>query len=62
MFKDNELIYTGKLLWEPVDDINTYASFTHGYKSGGFNLDPTAAIINRDQQPNRHTGVPFGNC
>ena len=44
VFKDNELIYTGKLLWEPVDGVNTYASITHGYKSGGFNLDPTAAV------------------
>jgi iron complex outermembrane recepter protein len=43
VFKDNELIYTGKLLWEPIDNINTYVSFSHGYKSGGFNLDPTAA-------------------
>jgi iron complex outermembrane recepter protein len=43
VFKDNELSYTGKLLWEPVDGINTYISYSHGYKSGGFNLDPTAA-------------------
>ncbi len=43
VFKDNELIYTGKLLWEPLDGINTYVSYSHGYKSGGFNLDPTAA-------------------
>jgi outer membrane receptor protein involved in Fe transport len=42
-FKDNELIYTGKVLWEPADNINTYLSYSHGYKSGGFNLDPTAA-------------------
>jgi iron complex outermembrane recepter protein len=44
VFKDNELIYTGKLLWEPIDNVNTYVSITHGYKSGGFNLDPTAAV------------------
>ena len=43
VFKDNELIYTGKLTFKPTENINTYASFTHGYKSGGFNLDPTAA-------------------
>ncbi len=54
-FKDNELIYTGKLLWEPIDNVNTYASFTHGYKSGGFNLDPTAAIVNPVNNP---TGSP----
>jgi iron complex outermembrane recepter protein len=43
-FKDNELIYTGKLLYEFDNAVNVYASFTHGYKSGGFNLDSTAAI------------------
>jgi iron complex outermembrane recepter protein len=43
-FKDNELIYTGKLLYEFDVPVNVYASFTHGYKSGGFNLDSTAAI------------------
>ncbi len=58
-FKDNELIYTGKLLFEPFEGVNTYASFTHGYKSGGFNLDPTAAIISAANNP---TGSPaFGS-
>ena len=44
-FKDSELVYTGKVLWQPATNVNTYASFTHGYKSGGFNLDPSAAIV-----------------
>ncbi len=43
VFKDNELIYSGKLTFKPTENVNTYVSFTHGYKSGGFNLDPTAA-------------------
>ena len=43
-FNDDELIYTGKIGYEFTPDISTYASFTHGYKSGGFNLDSTAAI------------------
>ncbi len=43
-FKDSELIYTGKLMYEFDVPVNVYASFTHGYKSGGFNLDSTAAI------------------
>ena len=47
-FKDDELIYTGKLGYAVNDDISTYASFTHGYKSGGFNLDSTAAIGGAD--------------
>lgn len=41
-FKDDELIYTVKLGYD-FGDVNTYASFTHGYKAGGFNLDTTAA-------------------
>jgi iron complex outermembrane recepter protein len=48
VFKDNELIYTGKLTWQPRDNINTYLSYTHGYKAGGFNLDPTAAAGGAD--------------
>jgi iron complex outermembrane recepter protein len=47
-FKDNELIYTAKLLYEFAAPVNVYASFTHGYKSGGFNLDSTAGIGGSD--------------
>ncbi len=42
-FNDEELIYTGKVSYEFADPVTVYASFTHGYKSGGFNLDSTAA-------------------
>jgi outer membrane receptor protein involved in Fe transport len=42
-FEDDELIYTGKIGYDVTPDISAYASFTHGYKSGGFNLDSTAA-------------------
>jgi len=41
-FSDNELIYTGKLTYELAAPVTAYASFTHGYKSGGINLDITA--------------------
>lgn len=47
-FKDSELIYTAKLLYEFAAPVNIYASFTHGYKSGGFNLDSTAGIGGSD--------------
>lgn len=43
VYKDDQLIYTGKLTFKPADNINTYLSYTRGYKAGGFNLDPTAA-------------------
>ncbi|WP_394729954.1 TonB-dependent receptor [Altererythrobacter sp. GH1-8] len=47
-FKDDELIWTVKLGYEITPDVSTYASFTHGYKSGGFNLDSTAAAGGAD--------------
>lgn len=47
-FNDDELIYTVKLQWEPTRDIDTYASFTHGYKSGGYNLDASASVNGAD--------------
>jgi len=46
-FKDDELIYTGKLAYD-IGNANVYGSFTHGYKSGGFNLDSTAAVGGAD--------------
>lgn len=45
-FSDTELIYTGKISYEFDAPVNVYASFTHGFKAGGINLDTTAAIIN----------------
>ena len=42
-FEDDELVYTANASYAFTDDIRAYASFTHGFKSGGFNLDPTAA-------------------
>ena len=47
-FKDEELIYTGKISYEFASPVTVYASFTHGYKSGGFNLDSTAAAGGAD--------------
>ncbi|WP_234026840.1 TonB-dependent receptor [Erythrobacter sp. HKB08] len=47
-FKDDELIYTGKISYKFDAPVNVYASFTHGYKSGGFNLDSTAAAGGAD--------------
>ena len=42
-FKDDELAYTLGLNYAVTEDIMTYASFSHGFKAGGFNLDSTAA-------------------
>ena len=48
VFKDNELAYTAKLAAELSDNVNAYASISHGYKAGGFNLDMTAAVGGAD--------------
>lgn len=47
-FSDEELIYTGKLTYEFDAPVTAYASFTHGYKAGGINLDVTAAVNGAD--------------
>jgi outer membrane receptor protein involved in Fe transport len=40
----NESEFTGTaiLSWKPIDDLLLYASYSRGYKAGGFNLDRSA--------------------
>jgi outer membrane receptor protein involved in Fe transport len=47
-FEDDELIYTGKGIFSFTDNVSMYLSYTHGFKSGGFNLDSTAAVGGAD--------------
>lgn len=42
-FEDEEVVYTIKGSYALTSNINVYGGFTHGFKSGGFNLDPSAA-------------------
>jgi len=51
-FEDSEFIYTVKLDYDLTDDLLVYGSFAHGYKAGGFNLDPSAAIGGTDPRFN----------
>ena len=44
-FKDEEITYTAQVGYKANEDLLLYAGFSHGFKSGGFNLDPTAAIL-----------------
>jgi len=39
---EDEFTGTAILSWKPVDDLLTYASYSRGYKAGGFNLDRSA--------------------
>ncbi len=41
--KEDRLTGTAVLSFKPVDEVLTYASYSRGYKAGGFNLD-TAAL------------------
>ena len=47
-FKDNELTYTGQLSYNTNEGTLIYAGISHGFKSGGFNLDPTSAVGGAD--------------
>lgn len=47
-YDEDELVWTAKLTGQLSEDVNAYASFSHGYKAGGFNLDPTAAVLGAD--------------
>jgi outer membrane receptor protein involved in Fe transport len=40
--KEHKFTGTAILSWKPTDDLLTYASFSRGYKAGGFNLDRSA--------------------
>ena len=39
---ENRFTGTAILSWRPTEDFMTYASFSRGYKAGGFNLDRSA--------------------
>lgn len=39
---EDELTGTAVLSWQPSDDLLLYASYSRGYKAGGFNLDRSA--------------------
>lgn len=42
-FKDDELTYTAQLAYNNNAGFMAYIGHSHGFKSGGFNLDPAAA-------------------
>lgn len=44
-FKDDEITYTAQVGYKPNQDLLFYAGYSHGFKSGGFNLDPQSATL-----------------
>jgi len=45
-YEDDQPTGTVKLAFNVTEDVMTYASYSRGFKAGGFNLDSTAAIVN----------------
>ncbi len=52
VFKDDELTYTAQVAYNSNNGFLAYAGFSHGFKSGGFNLDPAAAALGADPRFN----------
>ncbi|MEO0882561.1 MAG: TonB-dependent receptor, partial [Pseudomonadota bacterium] len=48
VFEDDELVYTLKASYAFSPDVTVFGGFTHGFKSGGFNLDASAAVAGAD--------------
>ena len=44
-FKDDEITYTAQLGYKANEDLLFYGGYSHGFKSGGFNLDPQSATL-----------------
>lgn len=44
-FEDDAFTYVGAVDWELSPEVTLYASHSAGFKAGGFNLDPTAAVV-----------------
>ena len=44
-FKDDEITYTAQLGYKVNEDLLFYGGYSHGFKSGGFNLDPQSATL-----------------
>jgi iron complex outermembrane receptor protein len=47
-FEDDELVYTVKASYKVNSTTNIFGGYTHGFKSGGFNLDASAGVGGAD--------------
>ena len=56
---ESKLTGTVKVAWSADEDLRLYASYSHGYKAGGFNLDQEA-VGNRDADGNLVDQSHFG--
>ncbi|MEG3125272.1 TonB-dependent receptor [Sphingomonas sp. GB1N7] len=49
--KEGEFTGTAVLSWKPIDELLTYASYSRGYKAGGYNLDRSDLSANAFSTP-----------
>ena len=54
---NNEFTYNVALQWRPLSELQIYASYSRGFKAGGFNLTENAAA----GEPSAPPGPPFDN-
>ena len=59
---ENKLSGTVVLSYKPMDRLLTYASYSHGYKAGGFNLDRSALFRANAPQTNPATSGSGAVC
>jgi iron complex outermembrane receptor protein len=59
---ENKLSGTVVLSYKPMDRLLTYASYSHGYKAGGFNLDRSALFRANAPQTNPPTSGSGAIC
>jgi outer membrane receptor protein involved in Fe transport len=59
---ENKLSGTVVLSYKPMDRLLTYASYSHGYKAGGFNLDRSALFRANAPQTNPPTSGSGAVC
>ena len=50
-FNENEFTGTGVISWKPTRDLMLYASYSRGYKAGGYNLDRSELAPNAFAPP-----------
>ena len=50
-FDESEFTGTGVISWKPNRDVMLYASYSRGYKAGGYNLDRSELVPNTFQVP-----------
>ena len=60
--REHKFSGTAVLSWKPIDEILAYASYSRGYKAGGFNLDRSALSRSRVVSGSTGASIAGGVC